>query len=189
MKKLLLVTLLGLSTLPLTGCAPLVVAGAGTGAVMYEDRRSSGAFVADQEIELRVASEIREKYGKNTHVNVTSFNRRVMLTGEVPDAATRDQVAALARGVKDVREVQNELIVGETSGFLARSKDGYITSKVKTRFLDDKRFSTNHVKVVTEARTVYLMGVVKREEGDAAAEIAARTSDVVKVVKVFEYID
>jgi len=189
MKKLLLVALLGLSTLHLTGCAPMVVAGAGTGIVMYEDRRSSGAFVADQEIELRAASEIRERHGKNTHVNATSFNRRVLLTGEAPDAATRDQVAALVRGIKDVREVQNELIVGETSSFLARSKDAIITGKVKTRFMDSERISANHVKVVTEARTVFLMGLVKREEGAAAAEIAARTSDVAKVVKVFDYLD
>jgi osmotically-inducible protein OsmY len=81
------------------------------------------------------------------------------------------------------------VIIGEASGFTARSNDGYITAKVKTRFLDDKRFSANHVKVVTEARTVFLMGLVKREEGNAAAEIAARTGGVSKVVKVFEYTD
>lgn len=189
MKKLLLVALLGLSVPPLTGCAPLVVAGAGAGILMYEDRRSSGTYIVDQEIELKVAGEIRDKYGKNTHVNVTSFNRRVMLTGEVPDAATRAAVEALARGIADVREVQNELVIGETSSILSRSKDVLITSKVKSRFLEDKRFNANHVKVVTEAGTVFLMGLVKRAEGDAAAEIAARTSDVAKVVKVFDYLD
>jgi osmotically-inducible protein OsmY len=189
MNKLIFATLLGLSAMPLTGCAPMVVAGVGAGAVMVEDRRSSGTYLVDQEIEIKASSRIRENFGDNTHVNSTSFNRRVLLTGEAPDAATRAKVEELVRATPNVADVQNELIIGEVSGFTARSNDGFITAKVKTRFLDDKRFSANHIKVVTEARTVFLMGLVKREEGNAAAEIASRTGGVSKVVKVFEYID
>jgi len=193
MKKLVLHTLLGLSVglsvITLSGCVPVVAVGVGTGISMAEDRRTSGTYVMDEEIEIKVAHQIRENHGENTHVNVTSYNRRVLLTGEVPDATARTKVQEIAKGVKNVREVQNELIIGPTTTFTGRSNDSYITAKVKTRFLDDARFSANHVKVVTEAGTVFLMGIVKREEGNAAAEVAARTDGVLKVVKVFEYMD
>ncbi len=189
MKKLILVAMLGLSAVPLSGCVPLVVGGVGAGVLMAEDRRTTGTYLIDEEIELKAGSRIRESHGENTHVNVTSFNRLVLLTGEVPDAATRAKVEELVRAVPNVRNIQNELIVGGVSGFLARSNDGYLTAKVKARFLEDKRFNAHHVKVVTEANTVFLMGLVKHEEADAAAEIAARTGGVSKVVKVFEYQD
>jgi osmotically-inducible protein OsmY len=189
MKKLVFLTLLGLSVPQLTGCVPVVATGVGVGVLMAEDRRTSGTYLIDEEIELKAGNRIREAHGENTHVNLTSYNRRVLLTGEVPDAATRARVQEVVSGVPNVREVQNELAIGPTSGFTARSNDGYITAKVKTRFLDDKRFNAHHVKVVTEAATVYLMGLVKRDEGHAAAEIASRTGGVSKVVKVFEYLD
>jgi osmotically-inducible protein OsmY len=189
MKKLLVITLFGLSALQLSGCAPLVATGVGAGVLMAEDRRTTGTYLVDEEIELKAGGRIREVHGESTHVNVTSYNRQALLTGEVPDAATKAKVEELVRATPNVRAIQNELAVGAASGYLARSNDGYITAKVKTRFLDDKRFEAHHVKVVTEAKTVYLMGLVKREEGNAAAEIAARTGGVAKVVKVFEYLD
>lgn len=189
MKKLLFAGLLGLSAIALEGCAPLVVTGFGAGVLMAEDRRTPGTYLLDEEIELKVSSRIRENTGESAHVNVTSFNRRVLLTGEVADASAKAKVEELVRAVPNVRDIQNELALGGVSGYLARSNDGYITAKVKTRFLDDKRFNAHHVKVVTEAGVVYLMGLVKREEGAAAAEIAARTGGVTKVVKVFEYQD
>lgn len=189
MRNTLLAGLLGLSAMTLSACAPLVVGGVGAGALMLEDRRTSGTYLLDEEIELKAGSSLRESFGASTHVNVTSFNRRVLLTGEVPDAATRAKVKDLVVKVPNVRDIQDELSLVPASGYKARATDGYITAKVKTRFLDDKRFEANHVKVVTEANTVYLMGLVKREEGNAAAEIAARTGGVVKVVKVFEYLD
>jgi osmotically-inducible protein OsmY len=189
MKKLLLIALLGLSASQMTGCVPVVATGFGVGVLMMEDRRSTGTYLLDEEIELKLASRIRENHGDDTHVAVTSYNRRVLLTGAVPDAGTRAKVVESARAMNNVRAVHDELAIGPVSGFKDRSTDGYITAKVKARFLDDKRFNAHHVKVVTEARTVYLMGLVKREEGDAAAEIAARTGGVTKVVKVFEYLD
>lgn len=189
MKKLILVTLLGLSAVSLSGCVPVVATGVGAGVLMAEDRRTAGTYLLDEEIELKAGSRIRETHGENTHVNVTSYNRRVLLTGEVPDAAARARIEELVKTAPNVREVQNELAIGAVSGYLGRSNDSYITAKVKTRFLDDKRFNAHHVKVVTEAGTVFLLGLVKREEGNAAAEIAARTGGVAKVVKVFEYLD
>jgi osmotically-inducible protein OsmY len=179
----------GLSLLPLGGCVPVVAGGVGAGILMAEDRRTSGTYLMDEEIELRAASRIRESHGENTHVNVTSYNRRVLLTGEAPDAAVRAKVQDITKGVPNVREVLNELVIGGTTTFTARTNDSYLTAKVKARFLDDKRFNVHHVKVVTEAGTVFLIGMVKRDEGNAAAEVAARTSGVSKVVKVFEYMD
>jgi len=189
MKKLVLCALLGLSLAPLSGCVPVVAGGVGVGILMAEDRRTSGTYLLDEEIEIKVAHRIRENHGANTHVNVTCYNRRVLLTGEAPDAAVRAKVEEIAHGVPNVRAVQNELILGGTPTITARTNDSYITAKVKTRFLEDKRFNAHHVKVVTEAGTVFLLGMVKREEGNAAAEVAARTGGVLKVVKVFEYMD
>jgi osmotically-inducible protein OsmY len=189
MKKLILCALLGVSAIPLSGCVPVVAGGVGAGILMAEDRRTSGTYLMDEEIEIRTANRVRENHGENTHVNVTSFNRRVLLTGETPDTTVRAKVEEIARTVPNVREVQNELIIGGTTTYTARTNDSYITAKVKTRFLEDKRFNAHHVKVITEAGTVFLMGMVKHEEGNAAAEVAARTGGVSKVVKVFEYMD
>jgi osmotically-inducible protein OsmY len=197
MKKNLLRALLGISVattagftvVSLSGCVPVVAGGIGAGILMAEDRRTSGTYLMDEEIELKTSSRIRENFGENTRVSTTSFNRQVMLTGQVPNAEVSAKVEEIALAVPNVRMVQNELSVGAVSGFTTRTNDGFITTKVKARFLDDERFSAHHVKVVTENSTVYLMGMVKREEGNAAAEVAARTAGVSKVVKVFEYMD
>lgn len=189
MRELILTALLGVGVTQLSGCVPVVAVGAGAGVLMAEDRRTSGTYLMDEEVELKAGSRIRDAFGKEAHVNVTSFNRRVMLTGEVPNDEIRSKVKEIVMGVPNVKEVQNELVIGGVSTFGARSNDAYLTAKVKTRLFDDKRFNANHVKVVTEAGTTFLMGIVKREEGDAAAEVAAKTSGVTKVVKVFEYMD
>lgn len=188
-RTLILTALLGVSVTQLSGCVPVVAVGAGAGILMAEDRRTSGTYLMDEEIELKAMGRIRESFGKEAHVSVTSFNRRVMLTGEAPNDEIRTKVRDLVKGVPNVKEVQNELVIGGASTFGARSNDAYLTAKVKTRLFDDKRFSGNHVKVVTEAGTVFLMGIVKREEAEAAADVAAKTSGVTKVVKVFEYMD
>lgn len=189
LRELTLVALLGLGVSQMSGCVPVVAVGAGAGVLMAEDRRTSGTYLMDEEIELKAGSRIRDAFGKEVHANVTSFNRRVLLTGEVPSDDVRTKVKEIVMGVPNVKEVQNELIIGGVSTFGARSNDTYLTAKVKTRLFDDKRFNANHVKVVTEAGTTFLMGIVKREEGDAAAEVAAKTKGVAKVVKVFEYMD
>ncbi len=174
----------------LSGCFPLVAAGAAGVVLVATDRRSAGAQLDDATIESRIAGEVASRHGDQAHVAVTSFNGLVLLTGEVPDAAARDAIASFARGVERVRGVQDELVVAPPSGLAERANDAYITSLVKTRFLDaESKFSATHVKVVTERGVVYLMGLVKRAEADAAAAIAASTRGVARVVKVFEYLD
>jgi osmotically-inducible protein OsmY len=171
-------------------CAPLVVGGAAAGgAMMANDRRTVGTITEDQGIELKVSNRIGERYRDASHVNVTSYNRTVLLTGEVPDAAVKAGVEQIARSVENVRGVHNETIVAGVTSFTARSNDALITSKVKGRFLDSNRFNPLHVKVVTENGVVYLMGVVRKQEAADATEIARTTSGVQKVVRLFEYIN
>jgi osmotically-inducible protein OsmY len=179
----------GLTVASLSGCVPVVAGGIGAGILMAEDRRTTGTYLIDEEIELKASSRVRESFGDNTRVSVTSFNRRVLLTGAVPDADVRAKVEEITLAVPNVRAVQNELAIGKVSSFTTRTTDTYVTTKVKARFLDDIRFNAHQVKVVTESGTVYLMGMVKRDEATAAAEVASRTSGVSKVVKVFEYMD
>jgi len=174
----------------LAGCLPLVAAGAAGVALVATDRRSTRVQLDDAAIEGRVAEEAGKRYGDKAHVSVTSYNGIVLLTGEVPDEAAREAVAAFARADGRVRGVQNELQVARPSGLADRTNDTYLTSAVKTRFLDaSDKFSATHVKVVTERSVVYLMGVVRRAEADAATSIAASTKGVARVVKVFEYLD
>lgn len=184
------VVLASLLALPLiNGCAPLVIGGAAvTGVMVAEDRRTVGTITEDQGIELRTASRIRDRI-RDAHINVTSYNRMVLLTGEVPDAAARATAEKIARAVDNVRGVHNELQVAGNSSMTARANDSYLTSKVKARFVDSRKFNALHVKVVTESNVVYLMGLVNRQEANDATEIARTTGGVQKVVRVFEYLN
>jgi osmotically-inducible protein OsmY len=176
------------ASVALGGCVPLVVGGVAATAAVATDRRSTGTQLDDEVIEDKSVAAILERYGRNVHVNVTSYNGIVLLTGEVPDESTKQGVADIARGWPKTRGVQNDLVVAPLSDLSARSNDTFITSKVKARFVEASKFQINHVKVVTERGVVYLMGVVRRDEGDAAADIARTTSGVQRVVKVFDYI-
>ena len=171
-----------------SGCAAIVVGAGGVAAVnALEDRRTAGSQVEDESNELRAVNRIAERFPEGVHVNITSFNRAVLLTGEVPDAATRDAIEKIAAGLPNVRSVANELEVAGTASLASRSNDSLITSKVKVRLLDAKRVNPMHVKVVTEAGVVYLMGIVTEQEGNDATEVARTTGGVRKVVKIFEY--
>jgi osmotically-inducible protein OsmY len=173
----------------LTGCVPLLVAGAvGGTALVASDRRSVGAQADDEAIELKVANNIGTGYGDRVHVNVTSYDGIVLLTGEVPTQDLVKSIGDIARSTAKVRKVENEVTVGPVSSVGSRTNDSYITSKVKARFVEANKFAPNHVKVVTERQVVYLLGLVRRDEADTAAQIAATTSGVVRVVKLFEYI-
>lgn len=175
------------AALLLPGCFPAVI-GVGAGAVLsVQDRRTSGTQIEDEGIELGAVNRIGERYGDKVHVNVTSFNRFVLITGEVPDAASREGIEKIVRAVPNVRAVTNELQVAGVASFGARSNDSLITSKVKARFLDADKFNPVHVKVVTEASVVYLLGLVTEREANDAVEIARTTGGVRKVVKVVEY--
>jgi osmotically-inducible protein OsmY len=173
----------------LAGCAPLLIAGAAGGtALVVADRRSTGAQVDDEAIELKIANNIGTGYGDRVHVNVTSYNGIVLLTGEVPTQDLVGTIGEIARTTAKVKRVESDISVGPVASFGSRTNDSYITSKVKSRFVEANKFAANHVKVVTERQVVYLMGIVRRDEGDAAGQIAATTSGVVRVVKLFEYI-
>ena len=187
----LLLIMLGISLT--SGCALLVAmgvaAGVGTGAAMSQDRRTAGIFVEDEGIEQKSDRLVSEKFGKKVHVNVTSFNRIVLLTGEVPSKEARSELERLVMAMDNVRSVTNELAVGASSSYKSRSNDALITARVKGSFVDAGKFHANHVKVLTEDSVVYLLGLVTPQEADDAVEIARLTNGVRKVVKVFEYLN
>ena len=190
MKKLVLLSVLGLALSQLTGCAALVVGGAATGAAVSVDRRTASTVIADQEIELRAFKRLREAFPSDTiDVSTTSYNRQVLLTGQVPDEPTRGKVEAIVRPIPDVRTVFNETVISPKISLTTEGTDTTITAQVKARMVQDNRVPGLHVKVVTEMGVVYLMGLVTRAEANAAAEVASLTSGVTRVVKLFEYID
>ena len=175
-------------TVILQGCFPLAATGIGAAALMVDDRRSTGVYVEDENIEWKARGRLLDRF-KDAHVNVTSFNLAVLLTGEVPTEQMKQEIADVIRAIPSVKSVTNELNIGGNTALTARANDGFITTNVKTRFINNGKFSINHVKVVTEAGTAYLLGIVTRDEGDAATELARTTSGVSRVVKVFEYIE
>jgi len=173
-----------------TGCAPAVVAvGVGATTMVAVDRRTTGAQVDDQTIELKILTETGTNWGGDVHLNVTSFNGNVLLSGEAPTPEVRNEILQLAKRTEKVRSVYDEIVVGPVTDLGARSNDTYLTSAVKTRLLESEVVGAIYVKVVTERSVAYLMGVVSRKEGEAAAQIAATTSGVTRVVKLFEYTD
>jgi osmotically-inducible protein OsmY len=180
-----------LSALPvLQGCGALLAGGAAaTGVVVSQDRRTMGAMTEDEAISIKASGRISERFKDGIHVNVTSYNRMVLLTGEVPDAATRTEAERITWAVENVRGVHNELAIAGVSSFTVRSNDSLITTNVKARFFDAQKFNVLHVKVVTENSVVYLLGLVTKQEANEASEIARTTSGVQKVVRVFEYTD
>ncbi len=182
---LLLVLLSG----SLQGCFPVAAVGVGAGVMMAQDRRTSGAYVEDEAIEAKASDRIGKQYKDKAHVNVTSFNRNVLISGEVPGETVKAEIGRLVSGIENVRNVSNELVVSGPSSLTSRSSDSLVTSDVKLRFMSDKRFNGEHVKVVTENGTVFLMGIVKRAEADAATEVASTTGGVQRVVRLFEYLD
>jgi osmotically-inducible protein OsmY len=188
MKHLLFAVITGvMAASALSGCVPLVVGAAvGGTALVATDRRSVGAQADDETIELKIANHIGTGYGDRVHVNVTSYNGIVLLTGEVPTPDIVASIGDVARTTAKVRVVHNEIVVAAASPLGSRSNDSYITSKVKTRFVEKNKFSATHVKVVTDRQVVYLMGLVKRDEADNAAQIASTTEGVLRVVKLFE---
>ena len=172
----------------LSGCAALAVGGAVGGAMLYSDRRTSGMQIEDQSIELKAKARVREAIGDRGHVNVTSYNRRVLLTGEVRDEAMKQAVEREVRAIANVVSVTNELEIAGPSSYTSRSNDALITTKVKASLVDMKTVSANSFKVTTERGVVYLQGLVTPREGNIAADVAKGVSGVNRVVKVFEYI-
>lgn len=172
----------------LGACAPLILGGAVVSSLMATDRRTAGTQIEDEGIELRAASRIRENLGERVHVNITSYNRQVLLTGEVPSAKDRQLVEQVVARVENVRAIVNELGVMGHSTLTQRSSDALVTGKVKASMVDAKDLYANAFKVVTERGTTYLMGRVTQREADRATELARSTGGVQKVVRVLEII-
>ncbi len=172
----------------LSACIPVFVGAVGAGAYATTDRRSLGAQADDKVIAVRVDSRISNALSDRAHVNVNSFNRKVLLTGEVPDQASKDRAEEIARSTENVASVVSDLEIGGMTPSTARNNDAYLTAKVKAQLVSRKDIFANAYNVVTEKSIVYLMGRVTRSEGDRAAEAAQGVSGVQKVVKVFDYI-
>ena len=190
MNKLIYVALIGTVLSQLGGCAAVVVGGAATGTAVALDRRTAGVYVSDQEIELRALARLRETFPQKTdNISATSYNRQVLLTGQVPDEATRSRASEVVKVIPDVRTVFNELTVSGITSLTSDANDVAITSQVKARMLRDENVPATKIKVVTEAGVVYLMGLVSQAEAEAATNIARTTSGVTKVVTLFEYLN
>jgi osmotically-inducible protein OsmY len=155
----------------LSGCAPLVLGGAAMGSLVVADRRTSGTQLEDETIELRAGSRLGENFGSRAHINITSYNRRVLLTGEVPDAASKQLAEQVVSKVDNVRSVINELAIMSPSSLTQRGNDAYITGKVKATLVDAKDLTATAFKVVTERSTVHLMGRVTQREADRATAL------------------
>jgi osmotically-inducible protein OsmY len=179
--------LAGASGTLLTGCPAVLIGGAAAGTAMVAtDRRLTDVQIADERIELTASTRIADKVKGDIHVNVTSFNRMVLLTGEVPSDAAKAEAERVAAGVSEVRGVFTELTVGPPTSWGTRSNDSYLTSQVKARMVTSRVVNPMHVKVVTENGVVYLMGLVSGPEGAEATNIARTTSGVKRVVRLFE---
>lgn len=172
----------------LSGCAPAVLGGAVIGSMVALDRRTSGSQLEDEGIELRSASRIREQLGERVHVNVASYNRQVLLTGEVPNDKDKQQVEQIVAKVDNVRAIVNELGVMGNTSFTQRSSDALVTGRVKAGMIDAKDLYAGAFKVITERGVTYLMGRVSQNEANRASDIARSTTGVQKVVRILEII-
>lgn len=190
MKRNLIAALfVGAAVLPtLEGCFPIVATGATAGVLAAVDRRSVGTQTEDETIEWKASARINERLGDRAHVNVTAYNRKALLTGEAFTEEAKAEVDKVVKEIPNVQGTYNEIVVAPTSSFSARSNDAFITSKIKSRSVDNGKFNPVHVKVITEAGTAFLLGMVTQAEADAAIEVARTTSGVKKVVNLTEII-
>jgi osmotically-inducible protein OsmY len=184
----LILALAGGTLTALTGCFPLVAGGMVTGALVASDRRTTGTVAEDQGIEVKAANRIQDSLGDRAHVNVTSYNRQVLITGEVPSAQDKQLVERIVGNVENVRNVVNELNIMGNSSLTQRSSDSLVTGRVKARLVDAQDLFANSFKVVTEHGTTYIMGRVTQREANRATEIIRGTDGVQRLVRVLEII-
>lgn len=177
----------------LSACVPLVVGGMATTASVAHDRRTTGSVVEDQSIKVRIRGLLNEdeEINKQAHINITSFNGIVLLSGETPTSAMRDRAGNIARQAEKVRRLHNEIQIAAPSALMSRSSDSWLTTKIKTSLLNTKveGFDPTRIKVVTENGTVFLLGMVTHSEADTATEKVRQSSGVQRIVKLFEYLD
>jgi len=175
----------------LEGCAPAVVAGGATGAAVAHDSRTTGTVIEDQAIESKAWKTFLsdKEINDNAHINVTSYNTIVLVTGEAPNAELKERIINIVRNIQKVSHVYDEITIAAPSSYVSRSSDSVITSKVKTKLLAMENFDGTRVKVVTEKGFVYLMGLLSHEESDRVTDVARKVGGVQKVVKLFQYPD
>jgi osmotically-inducible protein OsmY len=185
--KLALIVLIPL--ILLQGCATAIITGAATGVSIVHDRRTTGAVIDDQGVEFKAALTIfnNKDIYEQSHINVTSYNGIILITGETLTEQLKQQVYDLVRIIPKVRTIHNELIIAAPSSLPSRSSDAWITSKVKAKITSDRQVDPFHIKVVTEHGIVYLMGIVNQTESDRAVSITSNSAGVQRVVKMFEY--
>jgi osmotically-inducible protein OsmY len=173
----------------LSGCIGVVLGGAAGGATVVGDPRTTGSQVEDESIELKAGNLLRgdKELSQQTHINVVSYNQVVVVTGEAPTEDMRSRVFEMVKGIEKVRTAHNEVTIAAPSPISARTTDSWLTTSVKAKIVGAKELNAIRIKVVTEAGTVYLLGLVKQEEGDLAAQLASQTAGVQRVVKLFEY--
>ena len=189
-KKTLYLLVLGITYVSLQGCLGPAVVSAGVGAAMVsEDPRTAGTIVDDRVIVSKLSSRIKDKYPKETNVTVTVYNHVVLLTGQVTSADIKDDLITMVLETQSVRDFKDETTVGELSGFKALAKDASLKSQIVALFAKNADVRSIRIKTTVEQGTVFLMGLVARDEGEVAAQIAASVKNVVKVVKIFEYVD
>ncbi|MEP6790055.1 MAG: BON domain-containing protein [Ramlibacter sp.] len=188
LNSLLLAVVAAAALASLSACVPLVLGGAAVGTLMAADRRTSGAQVEDEGIELRGASRLREVFGDRAHINLTSYNRQVLLTGEVANEQAKQQAEQVIMGVQNVKSIVNELAVMGSTSLVQRSSDVLVTGKVKASLVDASDLYVISFKVVTERGVVHLMGRVTQREADRATAIARQIPGVRRVVRIFEII-
>ncbi|MGU7776121.1 BON domain-containing protein [Burkholderia sp. MR1-5-21] len=185
----LLAALAAGAAMSLQGCVLGVLgAAAGGGALIATDRRTLGAQTEDREIQVKALSQIKSGLPDESHVNVTVFNRRVLLTGEVPNDASKQRAEEIVRGINNVNGIINELSAEPAASLSSRANDSYLEGRVKTALIAEKDISANNYKVVSERGNIYLLGLVTVDEGNRGAEVASQVPGVEKVVKVFQYI-
>jgi osmotically-inducible protein OsmY len=191
MPKMKALLFLILPVVLLQGCATAVVTGAATGAAVIHDRRSAGAVIDDQAIEFKVSGALfsNKNIYDQSHINTTSYNGIVLLTGETPNESLKQQVTKKVQAIPKVRRIHNELLIAAPSSLPSRSSDAWITSKIKAKLTADKHIDPFYIKVVTEHGIVYLMGLVSHAEADRVVGIVTQSAGVQRVIKIFEYTD
>ena len=171
-----------------TACGVLAVGGVAAGSSILADRRTPGVQAIDKGIELEAGNALAKKFGDNAHINVTSFNQKVLLTGEVKDADIKGEAGAYVKAMKNARSVFNELIIGPNSSYTARANDSYLESKIKTQMIFTDQLPSNSMAIVAEGSSVYLMGILTQNEADIAKKVASNTNGVKDVYAYFDII-
>lgn len=191
MFKLKLAAILLLPLILLQGCATAIIAGAATGVSVLHDRRTSGSVIDDQSIEFKSshAISLNKSLYDQSHINITSYNGIVLLTGEAPSEDLKQQATAAIQTIPKVRRIHNEISIAAPSALPSRSSDTWITSKIKTKITAQEGLDPFYIKVVTEHGFVYLMGIVSQNEGRLATQLVSGTAGVQRVIKIFEYSD